>query len=62
MDVAETQALTWYQEIQRHGWAMWEAMRTVVMTEHEADALFLRLDWLTQHLPALVQAFRQDEG
>jgi len=61
VDQADLEALELYEHIQRHGWDMVEALRTFVLTEREAEALFLRLDWLTTHLPEIVQQWRGGE-
>lgn len=54
------QAVELYQQIERHGWPMVEALRTLSLSEREAEALFVRLDWLTEHLPALRAQWRGD--
>mgnify|MGYP001579976739 FL=1 len=54
----DVQALELYQQIQRHGWPLVEAFRTLRLSETEAEALFLRLAWLTEHLPAMIAAWR----
>lgn len=52
------QALEVYQQIQCHGWPMVEALRTFRLTEQEAEALFMRIQWLTEHLPEMVAQWR----
>mgnify|MGYP001558459861 FL=1 len=55
---ADVQALEMYHQIQRHGWAMVEALRTFRLSEQEAEGLFLRLDWLTENLPTMIAQWR----
>ena len=47
-----------YEQIQRHGWPLVAALRQLDLTGWAADALFWRLDWLTQHLPAIMREWR----
>jgi hypothetical protein len=53
----DTLALELYWQAQRHGLEAVLQLRTLRLTEQEAEALFLRLDWLTEHLPQMIQAF-----
>ena len=57
MAYADVLAIELHQQIQRHGWTMVAALRTLRLTENEAEALFMRLDWLKQELPGMLQAF-----
>lgn len=55
---ADLQALELYQQIQRQGWPMVSSLRTLRLSEQEAGALFLRLEWLTEHLPQMLAAWK----
>lgn len=62
MAFADTQALQLYQQIQRHGWEMVQSLRHWTMTLQEAEGLLVRLDWLTEHLPGILQTFYGTKG
>ena len=57
MDWGDLLALEVYQQIQRHGWDLVATLRPLNLTEREAEALLIRLDWLTEHLPPMLAAF-----
>ena len=53
--VADALALQLYEEIQGSGWELFQALRTFRLSEQEAEALYIRLTYLGQVLPALRQ-------
>lgn len=55
----EQQALALHREIVAQGWPVVEALRTLRLTTAEAEALYIRLGWLQQELPALMTAYQQ---
>lgn len=52
--------LAWevYHQIQRQGWELVQALRPLPTTAREREALFIRLDWLTVYLPALLEQWQ----
>jgi hypothetical protein len=49
--------------MERTSWEQVLALRTLRMSEHEAEALQTRLLWLTEHLPQMrAQFWGEDEG
>jgi len=54
VDYADVHAVELYQQIQRHGWSMVAALVPLPESAAAREALFIRLDWLTQHYPAML--------
>ena len=54
MDWRDALAFDLYQAIARHGWALVAALWPLHLTDHDADALFCRIDWLTTYFPVLL--------
>jgi hypothetical protein len=50
----EQQALEVYQAIQIHGFDLVQAFRTWRLSPQEAEALWCRVGWLREHLPAML--------
>lgn len=59
---ADQHALDLYQQIDAYGWDLVSTLHTESLSAYEAEALFVRLAWLTDHLPGLRAQYFGGQG